>query len=70
MKIHWSTEVEVADDLIVVKFMVSMDPGPMREFRPFLDVPLDEGHASELLSKLSMALRSLRDRSSADEVLR
>jgi hypothetical protein len=57
----WSTEVAVEGDEVVVKLMLSMDPGPMREFRPFLDVPLDEANATELLCKLSTALAKLRE---------
>lgn len=56
----WSTEVSVEGDEIVVQLLLSTDPGPAREFRAFLDVPLDEAHATELLAKLSQALHSLR----------
>jgi hypothetical protein len=40
--------------------MLSLDPGPMREFRPMLDVYLDEAHATELLGKVGLALQNLR----------
>ena len=66
----WSTEVElVADvddinggeDLVRVQLLLSTDPGPMREFRHFLSVDLDEAHAAELFGKLGLALRRLRE---------
>jgi hypothetical protein len=45
--------------------MLSPDPGPMREFRPFLDVDLDEAHATELLGKLTLALETMRGHATA-----
>jgi hypothetical protein len=58
----WSTEVDRAGDRVVVRVMLSLDAGPIREFRPFLDVELDEAHATELLGKLSLALGSRHNR--------
>ena len=53
----WSFEVEDADDAgIRIKVLLSTDPGPLRTFRPFLDLDIDEAHATELLGKLSLAL--------------
>jgi hypothetical protein len=57
----WSTEVELTEaGTVRINVMLSTDSGPMRMFRPFLDVDLDEAHASELLGKLAMALKMLR----------
>jgi hypothetical protein len=62
MPTPWSTEVNVVDgDRLVVAVMLSLDPGPLREFRPFLDVELDEAQATELLGKLSLALMTVRN---------
>lgn len=62
----WSTEVDLMPDgNICVRVMLSTDPGAMRVFRPFLDVDLDEAHATELLGKLSIALRDRRSREGA-----
>lgn len=70
----WSTEVrvepDVADDVVVVSAMLSLDAGPMREFRPFLDIALDEAHATELLGKLTIALRDLRERQATNSHVR
>jgi hypothetical protein len=56
----WSTEVRVDGDEIVVVAMLSPDRGPVREFRPFLDIRLDEAHATELLGHLVLSLEQLR----------
>lgn len=56
----WSTEVELVGEHVRVQVMLSLDPGPMREFRPMLDVYLDEAHATELLGKVGLALQNLR----------
>lgn len=58
----WSTDVQPAEDgkLIRVSLLLSVDPGPMKEFRPFLDFDLDESHATQLLGGLVMALREAR----------
>lgn len=58
----WSTEVELVGEHVRVQVMLSLDPGPMREFRPLLDVYLDEAHATELLGKVGLALQNLRSR--------
>lgn len=68
MTTPWSTDVDhvtvpIGDDmvhLVRVDLMLSLDRGPMREFRSFLEFDLDEGHATELLGKLTIALRKLR----------
>lgn len=62
MQTPWSTEVRLdADgDNIIVELLLSVDPGPARGFRPFLDVPLDAAHATELLGKLVLALEERR----------
>ena len=58
----WTTEVDVDPEqgTVRVSVMLSLDPGPLREFRPFLDVDLDEAHATELFGKLGLALNRLR----------
>lgn len=69
MTTPWSTEahmviVPMGDDmvdLVRVNLMLSLDPGPVREFRPFLEFDLDEAHATELLGMLTIALRSIRE---------
>jgi hypothetical protein len=70
----WSTEVEVVaidgngtdvvdeENVVRLSLHLSTDIGPMRAFRRFLDVDLDEAHATELLGKLAIALRDLRER--------
>ncbi|MDQ0250935.1 hypothetical protein J2W22_002999 [Sphingomonas kyeonggiensis] len=62
MQTPWSTDVRLDrdGDNIVVELMLSTDPGPARGFRHFLDVPLDEAHATELLGKLALALDERR----------
>jgi hypothetical protein len=58
----WSTEAALQQDgTIRVTAMLSTDPGPAREFRPLLDIDLDEAHATELLGKLELALQDLRE---------
>lgn len=53
----WSTDVELLDDHKVrINILLSTDKGPARGFRPYLDVDLDEAHATELLGKLALAL--------------
>jgi hypothetical protein len=64
-------EVELAGDVVRLEAMLSLDLGPMREFRPFLTIDLDEAHATELLGKLALALdqrRILRGWDAAMEV--
>ncbi len=56
----WSTEVELRGEHVRVQVMLSLDPGPIREFRPVLDVYLDEAHATELFGKIGLALQNLR----------
>lgn len=65
----WSAAVDIVDDehIIRVSLMLSLDPGPMREFRPFLDVDLDETHALELFGALGFALDRLRAARSATQ---
>lgn len=65
----WSTEAEaviINDESeevgIRLSLLLSTDLGPMRSFRHFLDVDLDEAHATELLGKLTLAFRDLRNR--------
>ena len=67
MTTPWSTDVEVLDaGHIRVQIMLSLDPGPVRVFDPFLSVDLDEAHATELLCKLGMALQERRQRAQGD----
>lgn len=63
----WSTAVDIidAEQIIRVSLMLSLDAGPLREFRPFLDVDLDEAHALELFGALGFALDRLRTARSA-----
>lgn len=56
MTTPWSTEVESDGDVIRIQVMLSLDAGPMRVIRPFLDVDLDDAHANELLGKLALTL--------------
>ena len=58
----WSMDAELSADgrSIEVIALLTFDARPMREFREFLRVELDEAHATELLGKLSLALRELR----------
>lgn len=57
----WSTDVDLNSDRVVVTLLLSLDPGPARVFRPFLDIELDEAEATELVAKLAVALSTLRD---------
>lgn len=70
----WSTDAQPAEDgkLIRVSLLLCTDPGPLREFRHFLDFDLDEAHATQLLGGLAMALRearALQERRVAPEVV-
>lgn len=70
----WSTDVQPAEDgkVIRVSLLLSTDPGPVREFRQFLDFDLDEAHATQLLGGLAMSLedaRKLRERRAAPAVI-
>ena len=57
----WSFEVADAGDTgIRITVLLSTDPGPLRTFRPFLELDVDEAHATELLGKLSLALAQRR----------
>ncbi len=61
MTTPWSAELDTTSHgTVIVSLMLSLDPGPMREFRPFLDVELDEAHATELFGKLGQALQAIR----------
>jgi len=72
MQTPWSTEVELAKngETVVVQVMLSTDGGPARMFRPFLDVDLDEAHATELLGKLGLALTNLRQARERADLMR
>lgn len=48
-------------DIVRLTVMLSTDAGPCREFRPFLDVELDEPHAIMLFGELGLALQSFTD---------
>ncbi|MDF1506313.1 hypothetical protein [Roseisolibacter sp. H3M3-2] len=66
----WSVDADIGEaNTIELTAMLSLDPGPMREFRPFLILNLDEAHATELLGKLSLALMRLRDNREPDNVV-
>lgn len=66
----WSTEVEILDpERLRVVVMLSGDPGPAREFQRFLDVDLDEAHATELLGKLALALQDMRTQRDTDATI-
>ena len=62
----WSFEVADCDDgRIRVTVLLSTNPGPLRTFRPFLELDVDEAHATELLGKLSLALAQRHVRNDA-----
>jgi hypothetical protein len=65
----WTTSTEVDGNQVVVTVMMSTDAGPMREFRPFLDVVLDETHALVLFGELGLALQALSDARAARTVV-
>ncbi len=44
---------------VVVTVLMSTDAAPPREFRPFLDVRLDEANAIILFGELGLALQSI-----------
>ncbi len=46
---------------LTLTVFVSTDPGPAREYCPYLEVALDEAHGSELLGTLALAMRDLRE---------
>ncbi|WP_425230238.1 hypothetical protein [Sphingomonas sp.] len=48
-------------DVVRLTVMLTTDPGPAREFRPFLEVELDEPHAVMLFGELGLALQSFTD---------
>ncbi|MBI0530066.1 hypothetical protein [Sphingomonas sp. TX0522] len=48
--------------------LLSTDPGPVREFRPFLDVTLDEAHAIMLFGELGLALQAISDAKNSGNV--
>lgn len=45
---------------MAVSVFISFDPGPMRAFRPYLTVELDEAHATELLGTTALAVERMR----------
>lgn len=55
-----SADVAFSDGELKLTIYLSTDPGPMREFRPFIIVPLDDMRALELLGTASIALRDWR----------
>jgi hypothetical protein len=56
----WSTNVVATATGVRVTIMLTTDTTPMKEFRPFLDVDLDEAHATELLGNLMRGLADFR----------
>lgn len=72
----WSTEVDVVtpagsdEKQVRVGLYLTTDPGPARTFRHFLDFDLDEAHATEMLGKLTLALRNLRATNARHQDLR
>lgn len=65
----WTTSTSLEGDTVVVTVMLSTDAGPAREFRSFLDVPLDEPHAIMLFGELGLALQAIADRREAQVVV-
>ena len=65
----WTTSTSLEGDTVVVTVMLSTDAGPAREFRSFLDVPLDEAHAIMLFGELGLALQALTDARAASVVV-
>ena len=57
----FTTSTERDGDVVRMTVMLSTDPGPMREFRAFLDVELDELNAIMLFGELGLALQSFQD---------
>lgn len=55
-----SADVAFVEGEIRLTVYLSTDPGPLREFRPFIIVPLDEMHALELGGTCMIALRDAR----------
>ena len=64
----WSVAADLVGDIVRLDAMLSLDPGPMREFRPFLTIDLDEAHASQLLAQLGAALHGLRREREAESI--
>lgn len=57
----FTTSTERDGDVVRLTVMLTTDSGPYREFRPFLDVELDEPHAIMLFGELGLALQSFTD---------
>lgn len=54
----FTTSTALDGDVVRVTVLLSTDLGPHREFRPFLDVDLDERHALMLFEQLGFVLQS------------
>lgn len=57
----WSCSVARDGDLITLEVLLTTDSGPVREFRPFLYVTLDEAHAIILFGELGLVLQQIAE---------
>lgn len=55
----WSAAAEVDGETVALSILLTTDAGPMREFKPYLDVALDEPHALILFGELGLALQAI-----------
>lgn len=67
----WSASVALDGDCVRLSLLLSTDSGPVRMFREYLTVDLDEAHATMLLGELAVSLELLRGmrRRAADNVI-
>lgn len=65
----FTTSVAIDGDLVVVTAMLTTDMEPPREFRPFLDIVLDEPNAIMLFGELGLALQSLSEARASSTVV-
>lgn len=57
-----AADARAAEGRIKLTGYASLQPGPVREFKPLIELTLDEAHATELLGTLAIALEHIRQR--------